>query len=61
MKALSFFELGTHSHEMEERSMGFEEAIGLVRQKIVFTNHTLVAAGLEFSVTTCSSYACKLC
>ena len=43
----AFLSLELIRHEMEERSMGFEEAIGLVRKKIVFTNHTLVAAGLE--------------
>ena len=33
--------------EMMERKIGFEEAISIAREQIIFTNHTLVAAGRE--------------
>jgi len=41
--ALLIFEL-IH-HEMESRGMTFEEARSLVRERVLFTNHTLIAAG----------------
>lgn len=34
-------------HEMAEKRIGFEEAVKRVRQGVVFSNHTLVAAGQE--------------
>ncbi|MEK9200688.1 MAG: alpha-glucan family phosphorylase [Patescibacteria group bacterium] len=34
-------------HEMVEKKIGFEEAVKRVRQGVVFSNHTLVAAGQE--------------
>lgn len=43
--ALAIFEI-TH-HYMNEYGMSFNEAYDYGRQKIVFTNHTLVAAGNE--------------
>lgn len=43
--AFAIFEI-TH-HYMEEYGMAFNEAYEYGRQKIVFTNHTLVAAGNE--------------
>lgn len=43
----AFLALELIRQEMEERKVGFEEAIGLVKKRIVFTNHTLIAAGRE--------------
>jgi glycogen phosphorylase len=34
-------------HEMQERKIGFKEAIALSTHHVVFTNHTLVASGNE--------------
>lgn len=43
----AFLALELIRHEMQERKVGFKEAIALARKRIVFTNHTLVAAGHE--------------
>lgn len=43
----AFLALEIISHEMRERAVGFHEAIELARGHIVFTNHTLVAAGQD--------------
>lgn len=34
-------------HQMQERKIGFDEALQFARRRVVFTNHTLVAAGNE--------------
>ena len=43
----AFLALELIRHEMQERKIGFEEAITIAQKRIVFTNHTLVAAGHE--------------
>lgn len=43
----AFLALELIRHEMQERSLSFEEAEQFARRRIVFTNHTLVAAGNE--------------
>ncbi len=43
----AFLALELIRHEMQERQIGFDEAISIARKKIIFTNHTLVAAGRE--------------
>lgn len=43
----AFLSLELIRHEMKERRIGFEEAISISRKKVIFTNHTLVAAGRE--------------
>lgn len=44
----AFIALELIRHEMQERKVGFLEAITFAQKRIVFTNHTLVAAGHEF-------------
>jgi len=44
----AFLGLELIRHEMKEHNLGFAEAILIVRRRIVFTNHTLVAAGHEY-------------
>lgn len=43
----AFLALELFRHEMQERKIGFEEAVATARQRIIFTNHTLAAAGRE--------------
>lgn len=43
----AFLSLELIRHEMQEHKIGFEEAIIIARKRIIFTNHTLVAAGHE--------------
>ena len=43
----AFLALELIRHEMQERKIGFADAIAIARQRIIFTNHTLVAAGRE--------------
>mgnify|MGYP001570247206 CR=1 FL=1 len=43
----AFLALELIRHEMQEHKIGFEEAIIIARKRIIFTNHTLVAAGRE--------------
>ena len=43
----AFLALEIIRHEMSERLIGFNDALELARQHIVFTNHTLVPAGQD--------------
>jgi glucan phosphorylase len=43
----AFLALELIRHEMQERKIGLEEAVAISRKRIIFTNHTLVAAGRE--------------
>lgn len=43
----AFLGLELIRHEMQKRKIKFEEAITFAKKRIVFTNHTLVAAGRE--------------
>lgn len=43
----AFLALELIRHEMQKNKIGFDEAISIARKRIIFTNHTLVAAGRE--------------
>ena len=43
----AFLALELIRHEIMERKIGFAEAISITRERIIFTNHTLAAAGRE--------------
>ncbi len=43
----AFLALELIRHEIQERKISFEDAISIAQKQIIFTNHTLVAAGRE--------------
>ncbi len=52
-------------HEMQKRKLGFKDAVALSTHHVIFTNHTLLAAGSEIYhtdlfTTLLSSYATQL-